>query len=341
MSDLTPAQLVAVARAIAAAYGPGEAEILFASIGEEFQASTDSSQLHLAQMGDAVADLTTRGRLFDLIVAAREGRFGGNVALQTALRPIAPLARWRLLDTVGLVLRLGPFVNRGNLRSAVDRLFLGRRVLLIAGTACGRSWSCQLIERQATLSGARYFLTDLRTSPSEARSDPTWLATKLHGELFVTPVQPPSLQGVAENRLVEPLLKAWVPPDDLILVAIDHLGDTTIAQSVRDYVISLALAVADDKLPKVRLILIDGPPGLDLSNYELQTVEDIVGSVTTAHLDDFFDQAAKTLYPNLRPADLKAIVDAAATPVKPWAAAGMSKNLARAVRDSLEAMATG
>ena len=221
MTDLTPAQLIAVARAIADAYGPGATDALFASIGEDFQIITDSNQPHASRMCDAVADLTARARLFDLVFAALNGAAKNNRGLQAALRPITQEVRWRQLGTAGLVLRLGPFVNRSHLKGEVEKLFLSRRLLRVSGTARGRTWSCQMIERLATLHGARYVHADMRRAPAEGRTNPKWLATKLYEELFTPPAVPPSLQGFAENRLVEPLLKAWVVPTDVVLIALD------------------------------------------------------------------------------------------------------------------------
>jgi hypothetical protein len=341
MSELT-AELGVLARVLAAAYGAGAADVLFARIGEDFQAITDGSEAHDSRMHDAVGDLQSRGRLLHLIVeVSKDPAQHGNAALNAALRAISQQTRWDLLDTTGLVLRLGPFVNRTNLKSALDKLFLARRVLRIAGSAGarGRSWSCQLIERQAALRGTRYVETDFRKETAEARTNPRWFAEKLSKDLFPAPAARPSFEGVAENRLIESLV-AWVPSPSSVVVVVDHLGDDNLAQPVRDCVAALALAVASKKLQGVRLVLIDGPPGLDLSDYDMHTIDDVVGSVSPAHLEAFFGDAATALFPGLSEAELKPIIAAAIGPIIPMVPIGVNKNFALAVRDALEAMAT-
>jgi hypothetical protein len=290
-------------------------------------------------MCDAVADLTARARLFDLIFAALNGAAKNNPDLQAALRPITQEVRWRQLRTAGLVLRLGPFVNRSHLRDEVEKLFLSRRLLRVSGTAHGRTWSCQMIERVATLHGARYIHKDMRKVPVEGRTNPKWLATKLHEELFTPPAVPPSLEGFTENRLVEPLLKAWVVPTDVVLIALDHLRDQNVASSVHDYVAALAVAIAEEKLPRVKLILIDGPETLDLSDYEMQLCSDVVETLSIDHLRTFFCEAASALYPFLKPAERQPIIEAAASPIIQMASAGINAGLAIHIRDALETMA--
>ena len=94
--------------------------------------------------------------------------------LNAALRAISQQAP-DLLDTTGLVLRLGPFVNRTNLKSALDKLFGAPRIAYRGSAeAPPESWSCQLIERQAALRGTRYVETisekrRKRTNPDGSR----------------------------------------------------------------------------------------------------------------------------------------------------------------------------
>jgi hypothetical protein len=125
------------------------------------------------------------------------------------------------------------------------------------------------------------------------------------------------------------------------VVVIDHAHDQNVSTPVQDHVASLALEVAKGTLTGIRLILIDGPPDLDLSNYDLQTIEDKVDTITAADLQSYFTNAVETLYPRLPQEDVKAMVDAAMGEVEPLLAAGTSRDLGLAVRDALEEIAIG
>src|SRR5262249_33491403 len=177
MSLVPEGQLPALANALAKAYPTGpRASELFAKISENFDAITDPDQTHQDQISDAVADLQSRGVLLLLIDAALgDPQQARNAALRQVLLPIAQENRWGRLRELGLVLRDGPFVNRANLKMSINQLLLGRRALRIIGTGetRGRSWSSQLVERQASLRGAPYIHVDLRSAPPAGRETPT------------------------------------------------------------------------------------------------------------------------------------------------------------------------
>ena len=102
---------------------------------------------------------------------------------------------------------------------------------------------------------------------------------------------------------------------------------------------ALAIAIAEEKLPRVRLVLIDGPETLDLSAYEMQLSTDVVETLSIDHLKTFFREAASALYPFLKPEEQQPIIEAVVSPITELVSAGMSANLAIRVRDALETMA--
>jgi hypothetical protein len=336
--------LAAISSALAKAYPPAAADKLFHGFGENFQKTDDGESSHEDHMHDAIADLQARARTLALVAAALDDPSQvHNHALHAVLEPVTRDVRWGLLETCGLMLTAGPFVNRTNLKSALDKLFLGRRVLKIVGSggALGRSWSRQLITYRTVIQRrAGYCEVDLRKAPEEARSNPSWLAERLRQHLFPQSAPDTFFKGLAENRLIEAFVTGWVPPPTPVIVVIDHLGDDGLGQPVRDFVTAFALAAAGNSLPGLRLVLIDGPPGIDLSEHDMHMVEDIVGSVSAGHFEAFFLEAAKALYPGVPVAELQPIVAAAMEPLAPFvgASGGMSKAVALAVRDSLEAM---
>lgn len=337
MSRFTPQELLTIAGAIALAYpNAGRATQLFASINESFDALTDPQADHSTRIADAVADLMGRGRLPALLIAARDDpQQAGNAALRNTVQCFIPQARWQALGMEGFVMRLGPFVDRHNLRDAIKKLFVTRRVIRVLGTtgARGKSWSCQLLEREAEYRGAFYIKFDLREVPVEARESPLLLATQLHETLGRNTQE---LAGYAETRLVEPLLAKWAPPDRQILVVLDHLGDSNVKEPVREYVIALANAVAEGRLLGIRLVLIDGPPGLDLSKHTMHAADDVVGLVTVDHVAEFFRGAVSKLFPGLADPQVEGLVQAVITPLSGKLPSSASEELAIALRDALE-----
>ncbi|MBP0633072.1 hypothetical protein [Cupriavidus sp. AcVe19-1a] len=340
LSNFTKNQLLTIASALADAYPGYRASELLASIGENFDVLTDNSDDHLTRVQDAVADLTARGRLGHLLATAlSDPQHRSNPSLHGRLQNFVPEARWQALSSSGHVMRLGPFVDRLNLRRAIKKLFVARRVLRVNGSTGmrGKSWSCQLMEREAELRGARYVKFDFREAPLEGRETPLWLATSLHCALGRDPQE---LAASAETRLLEPLLVKWLPPEDTVLVVLDHLGDSNVKDTVREYVLLFANAVAEGKLPGLRLVLIDGPPGLALSpEAMMHSEDDVIGVMTLDHVTEFFQDAARALFPQLQESERDALVAAAVTPLAPTLPGSASEALAIAIRDALEELA--
>jgi hypothetical protein len=259
--------------------------------------TSPSAKHHKHKMRGVVDYFSDNWRLRSLIQAARSERPHHRALLdmlEEAERAVARVeqeASWNRLCTKGLVIKGKPFVNRQNLRNILGGVqVVSRRMLCITGNqeVFGKSWSRQLIENSGRFDEPP-LVFDLRAEKNpEARSSPSWLASKLSELLPKTRATTAATQ--AENRLVEWLVGRWPkePLEPRHCVVIDHARSAAV--SVQEYVKALALAVVQGQLEGLWLVLID-PPDLDLSDYTEHFIEDIVEPLTPEKIHEYLVEA--------------------------------------------------